>query len=50
MLQGKVSSILALNKDYIADTKDKIKHIEKDLKSQSKNYQTYLDKKLNQEV
>jgi hypothetical protein len=41
---------LALNKDYIADTKDKIKHIEKDLKSQSKNYQTYLDKKLNQEV
>jgi hypothetical protein len=27
LLQGKISSILALNKTYIAYTKDKIKHI-----------------------
>jgi len=40
-LEGKVSSILALNKNYILDTKDKIKLIEKDLSKQTKTYNSY---------
>ncbi len=43
-LEGKVSSILALNKNYILDTKDKIKSIEKDLSKQTKTYNSYKDK------
>ena len=43
-LEGKVSSILALNKNYIQDTKDKIKSIEKDLSKQTKTYNSYKDK------
>lgn len=43
-LEGKVSSILALNKNYILDTKDKIKTIEKDLSKQNKTYNSYKDK------
>ena len=38
ILEGKVASILALNKNYIIDTKDKIKKIETDLKSKNKTY------------
>jgi len=41
ILEGKVSSILALNKNYILDTKDKIKDIQKDLKTQTKDYNHY---------
>ena len=44
ILEGKVSSILALNKNYIQDTKDKIKSIEKDLSKQIKTYNSYKDK------
>ena len=44
ILEGKVSSILALNKNYIQDTKDKIKSIEKDLAKQIKTYNSYKDK------
>ena len=40
-LEGKVSSILALNKNYIIDTKDNIKSIEKDLIKQNKTYNSY---------
>ena len=40
-LEGKVSSILSLNKNYILDTKHKIKSIEKDLTSQSKTFNSY---------
>ena len=36
-LECKVSSILALNKNYIQDTKDKIKSIEKDEWKSAKN-------------
>ncbi len=43
-LEGKVSSILSLNKNYIIDTKDKIKSIEKDLAKQTKTYNSYKDK------
>ena len=43
-LEGKVSSILSLNKNYIIDTKDKIKSIEKDLSKQIKTYNSYKDK------
>ena len=43
-LEGKVSSILALNKNYIQDTKDKIKTIEKDLAKQNKTYNSYKEK------
>ena len=41
LLEGKVSSILALNKNYLQETKDKIKTIEKDLKTQTKDYNHY---------
>lgn len=44
LLEGKVSSVLALNKNYIIDKKDKIKDIEKDLFNQTKNYQFYINK------
>ena len=40
-LEGKVSSILALNKNYIQDTKDKIHTIQKELISQNKTYNHY---------
>ncbi len=40
-LEGKVSSILSINKNYIQDTKDKIKAIEKDLSKQTKTYNSY---------
>ena len=40
-LEGKVSSILALNKNYIQDTKDKIHTIQKELLSQNKTYNHY---------
>ena len=43
-LEGKVSSILSLNKNYIIDTRDKIKSIEKDLAKQTKTYNSYKDK------
>ncbi len=43
-LEGKVSSILSLNKNYIIDTKNKIKSIEKDLSKQTKTYNSYKDK------
>lgn len=43
-LEGKVSSILSLNKNYIIDTKDKIKSLEKDLSKQTKTYNSYKDK------
>lgn len=43
-LEGKVSSILSLNKNYILDTKDKIKSIEKTLIKQNKTYNSYKDK------
>jgi len=43
-LEGKVSSILSLNKNYILDTKDKIKSLEKDLAKQNKTYNSYKDK------
>ena len=43
-LEGKVSSIISLNKNYILDTKDKIKSIEKDLSKQTKTYNSYKDK------
>ena len=43
-LEGKVSSILSLNKNYIQDTKDKIKSLEKDLSKQTKTYNSYKDK------
>ena len=44
ILEGKVASILALNKNYIVDTKDKIKTIEKTLSTQTKNYNFYKEK------
>ena len=44
VLEGKVFSILALNKNYILDTKDKIKSIEKDLAKQTKTYNSYKEK------
>ena len=44
LLEGKVSSILSLNKNYIQDTKDKIKTIEKDLSIQSKTFNSYKEK------
>ncbi len=44
LLEGKVSSIFALNKHYIIDTKDKIKSIEKDLTKQYKTYNFYKNK------
>ena len=44
ILEGKVSSILALNKNYIIDTKDKIKTLEKNLAKQTKTYNSYKDK------
>ena len=48
LLEGKVSSILSLNKNYIIETKDKIKTIEKDLSKQTKIYNSYKEKyKLN---
>ena len=48
LLEGKVSSILSLNKNYIIETKDKIKKIEKDLVKQNKTYYSYKEKyKLN---
>jgi len=51
LLEGKVSSILALNKNYIQDTKDKIKNIEKDLLKQTKTYNSYKEKyKLNNDL
>lgn len=43
-LEGKVSSILSLNKNYILDTKDKVKSIEKDLAKQNKTYNSYKEK------
>lgn len=43
-LEGKVSSILALNKNYILDTKHKIKSIEKDLIKQNKTFNSYKQK------
>lgn len=50
-LEGKVSSILALNKNYILDTKDKLNTIEKDLSKQIKTYNSYKEKyKLNGEL
>ena len=48
LLEGKVSSILSLNKNYIIDTKDKIKIIKKDLSTQIKTFSSYKEKyKLN---
>ena len=48
LLEGKVSSILALNKSYLQEAKDKIKTIEKDLSKQTKIYTSYKEKyKLN---
>ena len=48
LLEGKVSSILSLNKNYMIETKDKIKTIEKDLSKQTKIYNSYKEKyKLN---
>ena len=44
LLEGKVSSILSLNKNYIIETKDKIKSIEKDLSKQIKTYNSYKEK------
>ena len=44
LLEGKVSSILALNKSYITETKDKIKAIEKDLLKQNKTFNSYKEK------
>lgn len=44
LLDGKVSSILSLNKNYIIDTKDKIKTIEKDLLKQNKTFNSYKEK------
>ena len=41
LLEGKVSSILSLNKNYIEETKEKIKDIQKDLKTQTKDYNHY---------
>ena len=41
LLEGKVSSILSLNKSYLLETKDKIKDIEKDLIKQNKTYNSY---------
>lgn len=52
VLEGKVSSILALNKNYIQDTEEKIKSLEKTLKTQHKNYLSYQhkhNKKLNED-
>lgn len=44
VLEGKVSSILVLNKNHIIDTKDKIKNIEKDLFKQNKTFDSYKEK------
>ena len=44
LLEGKVSSILSLNKNYMIETKDKIKTIEKDLSKQTKIYNSYKEK------
>ena len=44
ILEGKVSSILSLNKNYIDDTKDKIKSIEKNLSKQIKTFNSYKEK------
>ena len=43
-LEGKVNSILSLNKNYIVDTKYKIKTLEKTLLNQNKNYTNYKNK------
>ena len=43
-LEGKVSSILTLNKNYILDTKDKVKTLEKDLSKQIKTFNNYKSK------
>lgn len=45
VLDGKVSSILALNKDSIIDLKDKIKDLEKSIKSKNKTLFDLLKKK-----
>ena len=51
LLEGKVSSILSLNKNYIIETKDKIKTIEKDLVKQTKTFNSYKEKyKLNNQL
>ena len=44
LLEGKINSILSLNKNYIIDTKDKIKEIEKDLLKQTKTFNSYKEK------
>jgi IS605 OrfB family transposase len=41
ILEGKVSSILALNKNYILDTEEKIKELSKEIKYQQKEYNKY---------
>jgi IS605 OrfB family transposase len=41
ILEGKVSSILALNKNYILDTEEKIKELSKTIKHQQKEYNNY---------
>ena len=51
LLEGKVSSILTLNKSYLQEAKDKIKTIEKDLSKQTKIYTSYKEKyKLNNQL
>ena len=44
LLEGKVASILALNKSFLIDTKDKIKTIEKTLLTQIKTFNSYKEK------
>lgn len=44
ILEGKVSSILALNKNYLLNTQDHIKSIEKTLKTQNKTFNSYKQK------
>lgn len=44
LLEGKISSIITLNKNYTLDTQDKIKDLEKELSKQTKNYNYYKEK------
>ena len=44
-LMGKISSVLELNKDSISDLKDKVKSLEKAIKSKQKNLALILKKK-----